>query len=168
VLRAVGWMLEQEGAAPGVSIDVVVCETFVSLAMQEPGFHQVRRHARVDLSTLRERARAFRTGSLPVSPGGYAERLRTIGQHLDEHGIWLERLLILPDGHRASGRLNGHDLGQWFTNAMIEQMSNERQLRRRAETSDTREQFQSETMPELAPTLTPGNRTTPSGSEKTA
>lgn len=131
VLRAVGWMLEQEGAAPGVSIDVVVCETFASLAIQDPGFHQIQRYPRVDLSMLRERARAFRTGSGPVSPGGYAERLRTIGQHLDELGIWLDRLLILPDCHRVSGRLHGHDLGQWFTDEVIEQMSRERQLQRK-------------------------------------
>src|SRR5581483_10871189 len=108
VLRAVGWMLDEVlDAREPERIDVVVRGVVLEVYWHEPGGHGRRRYRGSEMESLRERARALREGPA-VAAGVQAERFRTIGQHLDEFGVRLERLHVEPGGYRIVGMLGWH------------------------------------------------------------
>jgi len=128
VLRAIGWTLDRrlaEGEAAHVEIvvrgsGIVVCWQSSASPVERQAYGVA------DLEMLCERARALRdtTGTRPA--GGQTELLRTIGQHLDEYGITLERLLRAPEGHRLTGVLNWRSLGHWYAPDDVREMSEAR------------------------------------------
>jgi hypothetical protein len=114
VLGAVGWMLDDACTPLYARVDVVFWGSHISMSVQGAEHPGRRRSPPMELGALRAQACAVRGGTLPNASGGHTERLRAIGRHVDEQGVWLERLTIGPTGYRVLGRLHSYTLAQWF------------------------------------------------------
>jgi hypothetical protein len=113
MLRALGQALDRFGVG---KVEIASHETFLLVTWPEGPAHEGHTsYQEHDLEDLRARARDMRTG---VSAGGplskRAERLRTLGQELDERRIEMMSVVEETDGFLVSGSADGKYVRQLF------------------------------------------------------
>src|SRR6266571_1086266 len=94
-LRAVGRFLDAEFAQ---SIELVNTQAALSMAWRRGRGRGSRRFREQDLAELREQAKAARGTPTGSVRGGYAERLRVIGQEIEAEHTEFMHILEQPGG----------------------------------------------------------------------
>ncbi len=128
-LRAIGRLLEAQDAQP---IEIQDHEDFLGVAWQgHTGNSQTRGYREYHLAELQAQARAQRGEHRRVAITDWAERLRTVGQHLDGEAIILSSLVADRRGMRLSGLAGGRYLTHEYSPDELWGASKRRRLRRR-------------------------------------
>jgi hypothetical protein len=128
ILRALGRFLDDNGAS---NVHILGRELVLSVSWDKvaPGAEH-RSYQDHELDSLRDQARALRTGGGGSTEGSLAEVLRTLGQELDHDGFEANGVIQEPDGWRVSGVANGRYATALYTTDELLERSAERRAQR--------------------------------------
>jgi hypothetical protein len=128
ILRAIGRILDEHKAR---NIEIINHDAFMAITFGSDKMGQAQNYYQEhELESLRDQAKQLRKGILSEPRGGLAERLRTLGQEIDEQQAEITSIVQETDGLKVSGMAFGRYLRKTYLFSELDAISRRRRGQR--------------------------------------